>query len=79
MSQITWEVLDAAEVAELEARPHWTEEHPERRPTNAEQPHCLCGRFAKYVGGQNYYNGQFDCYRYTVRCTRCGDVTIECV
>lgn len=44
-----------------------------------ETPHCLCGRFAKWVGDQHYYNGQFDCYRYTVRCSRCGDVDIECV
>ena len=41
--------------------------------------HCLCGRFAKWVGDQHYYNGNFDCYRYTVRCSRCGDVDIECV
>lgn len=40
---------------------------------------CLCGRFAKYVGDRHYYNGQFNCYSYTVRCSRCGDVTIECV
>lgn len=41
--------------------------------------HCLCGRFAKWVGDQHYYNGTWNCYRYTVRCTRCGDVDIECV
>lgn len=40
---------------------------------------CACGRFAKWVGDEHYYNGQFDCYRYVVRCTRCGDVTVECV
>ena len=41
--------------------------------------HCECGRFAKWVGDRHYYNGQFDCYSYTVACSRCGDVTIECV
>ena len=41
--------------------------------------HCLCGRFAKYVGDRYYYNGRFDCYSYTVLCSRCGEVTIECV
>lgn len=40
---------------------------------------CACGRFAKWAGDRHYYNGQFDCYSYTVRCSRCGDVTIECV
>lgn len=40
---------------------------------------CLCGRFAKWMGDQHYYNGQFDCYRYTVLCSRCGTVDVECV
>jgi len=51
----------------------------ERGWTNAEQPHCLCGRFAKYLGSRSYYNGTWDCYSYTVECKRCGTVTIECV
>jgi len=46
---------------------------------NAEQVHCLCGRFAKYLGGHNYYNGWFDCYSFDVECKRCGIVTVECV
>lgn len=41
--------------------------------------HCLCGRFAKWVGERYYYNGQFDCYSYDVDCSRCGPVTVECV
>lgn len=65
----------AEEKAAREARPHWTEEHPVAR----EQVRCLCGRFAKWLGDQHYYNGQFDCYRYTIRCSRCGDVDVECV
>ena len=40
---------------------------------------CLCGRFARSLGGRHYYNGQFDCYSYDVECSRCGVVTIECV
>jgi hypothetical protein len=49
------------------------------RPTKREAPHCACGRFAKYLGGRSYYNGNFDCYSYDVDCSRCGVVTIECV
>jgi hypothetical protein len=52
---------------------------PQRPMQVAPALHCLCGRFAKYLGDQHYYNGQFDCYRYTIRCSRCGDVDIECV
>lgn len=40
---------------------------------------CLCGLFAKFVSESSYYNGQFDCYSYTVDCKRCGVVTVECV
>lgn len=40
---------------------------------------CECGRFAKWAGERHYYNGSFDCYSYTLTCSRCGDVTIECV
>jgi hypothetical protein len=50
--------------------------HPKQKKM---PPHCYCGRFAKWVGDQHYYNGRFDCYRYTVRCTRCGDIDVECV
>ena len=46
---------------------------------NKDQVHCLCGRFAKYLGGRNYYNGWYDCYSFDVDCKRCGVVTIECV
>ena len=38
-----------------------------------------CGRFAKYVGDEHYYNGTWDCYRYTTRCKKCGDLDTECV
>jgi hypothetical protein len=41
--------------------------------------HCECGRYAKWLGDEHYYNGSFDCYRYTLLCSRCGEVTIECV
>ena len=40
---------------------------------------CECGRFAKFVSERHYYNGWFDCYSYTVNCSRCGVVTVECV
>jgi hypothetical protein len=40
---------------------------------------CECGLFARFVSDRHYYNGQFDCYSYTVRCSRCGLVTVECV
>lgn len=40
---------------------------------------CECGRFARWVGERHYYNGHYDCYSYTVDCSRCGEVTIECV
>lgn len=44
---------------------------PDATPMSAEEAvryrtipsRCLCGRFAKYVGEQHYYNGQFDCGR----------------
>jgi hypothetical protein len=48
-------------------------------PTKREAPHCACGRFAKYLGGRSYYNGNWACYSYDVDCSRCGVVTIECV
>lgn len=67
-----WSILDGPEPVELEVEPISGKQH-------REQVHCLCGRFAKWVGGRHYYNGQFDCYRYTVRCSRCGDVDVECV
>jgi hypothetical protein len=40
---------------------------------------CACGLFAKFVSESHYYNGQFDCYSYTVNCKRCGVTTVECV
>lgn len=40
---------------------------------------CNCGRFAKFLSESHYYNGEFDCYSYTVDCKRCGVVTVECV
>lgn len=68
--KLTWELL-----TEPPAEPHWTEEHPAPRFALR----CGCGRFAKWVGDQHYYNGNYNCYRYTIRCSRCGDVDIECV
>ena len=68
-------LLTPEEVAALDSEPHWTEQHPPR----VETPHCLCGRFAKYLGGRNYYNGTYDCYSFDVECSRCGIVTVECV
>lgn len=40
---------------------------------------CQCGRFAKFLGSRHTYNGQFDGYEYTVNCSRCGVVTVDCV
>ena len=51
----------------------------EANPLSHPSAQCLCGRFAKWVGDSHYYNGQFDCYSYTVRCSLCGEVTVECV
>lgn len=65
---VTWEILDPSEPDDSPI--------PQGRNPGI---HCLCGRFGKWVGDQHYYNGNFDCYRYTVRCSRCGDVDIECV
>lgn len=39
---------------------------------------CECGRFAKFVTSHHYYNGWFDCYAYTVECSRCGEVEVKC-
>lgn len=47
--------------------------------THPPSAQCQCGRFAKWVGDHYHYNGQFDCYSYTVRCSHCGEVTVECV
>jgi hypothetical protein len=75
LASLTWEILDDVDVDDLVARSHWTEEHPPAR----EPVRCLCGRFAKYGGDQHYYNGTYDCYRYFVNCTHCGEVVVECV
>ena len=64
---ITWEILSGEELAAIEAA----------APPHALQ--CACGRFAKYLGDRHYYTGNYSCYSYTVRCSRCGDVTVECV
>ena len=40
---------------------------------------CECGLFAKWLRDRSYYNGQFDCYSYTVLCKRCGEMTVDCV
>ena len=49
-------------------------DQPRRGPAQ-----CRCGRFAKWVSDRRYYDGNFDQYSYTVNCSRCGDVTVECV
>jgi hypothetical protein len=67
MSDLTWDDLVDGEPYDRPSDPH---------PATL---HCLCGRFARWVGDSHYYNGTFDCYSYTVHCARCGDVTIECV
>ena len=58
-------------MSELEALVKETKKHP--------AAFCECGLFAKWVGEYYYYNGEFDCYSYTVDCKRCGIVTVECV
>lgn len=40
---------------------------------------CTCGRFAKFIRSEKYYNGTWNCERLWVRCSRCGDVGIEVV
>ena len=48
---------------------------PKREPL-----HCGgCGRFARWAGDEHYYNGNWDCYRYTTHCSVCGDIDVECV
>jgi hypothetical protein len=49
---------------------------PQRR---LPQVQCSCGRFAKYLRTEHYYNGNWNCERLWVRCSRCGDVGIELV
>lgn len=75
----TWEILNAEGAARLEIEGAAEQAALDSRAPNRHQVHCLCGRFAKWVGEQHYYNGTFNCYRYTVRCSRCGEVDIECV
>lgn len=70
--RIRWADLDQPVSATNDPGP------PPRSPKHP-AAQCLCGRFAKWLGDEHYYNGQFDCYRYTVRCSRCGDVSVECV
>lgn len=44
------------------------------------QPQCPgCGRFAKWLRGEHYYNGWFNCYRFYTSCSRCGECSTECV
>lgn len=71
---ITWEDLVGHPEPPSDAKPQYMATRDRPPPLQ-----CTCGRFAKYVGDQHYYNGTWDCYRYTVRCSRCGDVDIECV
>jgi hypothetical protein len=59
------------EVASADASDH----HPKRLPG----VQCSCGWFAKYLRTEHYYNGNWDCKRLWVRCSRCGDVGIELV
>lgn len=66
-----FEVLDDVEIPEEIAKP---QADPEPEPV-----HCLCGRFAKYLGGRSYYNGNYSCYSFDVDCSKCGVVTVECV
>lgn len=40
---------------------------------------CACGRFAKHVSTRHWYNGTWNMITVTVRCSRCGEVNIECV
>lgn len=56
----------------------WDDLLPEEPKAKRYPPtQCLCGRFAKFVRGQSYYNGTWDCYRTIVNCSRCGEVWIE--
>lgn len=42
--------------------------------------HCPgCGRFAKYVRTDYYYNGTWDMIDVIVRCSKCGENRIRCV
>lgn len=50
-----------------------------RRGRHDQQPQCLCGRFAKFIGIHHYYNGNYDCATLNVECKRCGTVGIELV
>lgn len=65
-AQLSWQAFEADLEGSLS---------PQRRGSFK----CECGLFAKFLRERHYYNGQFDCYSYTVQCARCGEVTVECV
>lgn len=44
-----------------------------------EEPCDNCGGKVVALGGQNYYNGSYDCYTLYLRCENCGDYDVECV
>lgn len=69
---MTWEVLD-------EPLPEYIEPGIRYGNRGGGGYQCYCGRWAKYLGGRSYYNGTWDCYSYDVMCSRCGQVTVECV
>lgn len=71
---VTFEEVDDEELSEL-----FPEEKPSPRGRHEQQPQCLCGRFAKFLGIRHYYNGHYDCATMSLECKRCGPVDIELV
>jgi hypothetical protein len=59
----------------------WNDEPETKRYGNRGNPsaQCACGRFAKHVRTERYYNGFFDTVSMTVDCSRCGEVSIRLV
>lgn len=50
------------------------EPEPPRRLPSVQ---CYCGRFAKNLGTRHHYNGTWTLITTTVRCSKCGDVSVE--
>lgn len=48
-----------------------------RRWQSRQRAHCLCGRFARFLRVEHYYNGTWNCARTWIHCSRCGEVKIE--
>lgn len=55
------------------------EYYEKAKPTRPPPLQCHCGRFAKHLQTRRHYNGTWDLITIHLQCSRCGEVTIECV